>query len=81
MPAMEIKAFTLAASLGRDEGSIQFQFVDGTTLPPLNVPAVRYAAIVATLQATPKAYYNVDTATGIYFVSSVPDIPGHGLVG
>jgi len=79
MPAIEIKGFILGVSLVHDEATIQFEFMDGTKPPPLKLTMDRYAAIVATLQASPTSYYIIDTATGLFFISSSTEIGCPGV--
>ncbi len=76
MPAREIKSFTVSASLTHDSTRIDLVFVDGTTQLVDKLSPARFAAALAVLQATQKAFYVHDPMTGQHAVSSSSDTPG-----
>ena len=76
MYSVEIKSFVLTASPSADVCAIQFSLADGKAISVPNIGPARFAAIVATLQATPKAYFHFDSVTQIQYVTSSADGPG-----
>lgn len=74
----QIRAFQLSTALNTSGFRIDFQFVDGGGYVADNLSPDRYAAAVATLQASPVAYLCHNTNINMWFISSAPDAPGLG---
>jgi len=76
MQTKEIKSFTVSASLTHDVTRIDLVFVDGTTYTINKLSPLRFSAALAVLQATPRAFYFLDSSTGQHIISSSSDTPG-----
>lgn len=76
MYSVEIKSFFLTASTSHDICALQFSLADGKTTTVSDISPARFAAIVATLQATPRAYLHFDNASNIQYVTSSEDVAG-----
>jgi hypothetical protein len=80
MQGKQIKHFDLFSSLTTDSCRIKFLFTDEST-QVLDTPPDRYAAAVATLQASSISYFSDDPSHQIHFISSAPISLGKGFPG
>jgi hypothetical protein len=78
MQGKQIKQFELFSSLTTDSCRIQFLFTDGSS-EIIDMPPGRYAAAVATLNASSISYYSYDPSHQVHFMSSVPSTLGKGF--
>lgn len=72
----QIQSFKLSASLSSDSCGIEFTYTDGSTHPINGIPAPRFTALAAVLQATRDVYMHYDDVLKSSWVSGSADAPG-----